>query len=97
VPDSATIYGVACDERDGTPLAGVTVIATSRALAETQTAMTDERGVYAIESLPPGNYLVTFYYADCTIERSTQIVDHPREVVESIPNPGHGCGEVIHR
>src|SRR5690606_24566731 len=36
----------------------------------TQTAITDENGYYQIGQLPPGDYLVTFYYADITVERS---------------------------
>ena len=52
--------------KTGEPLAGVTVVATSPALSQTQTAITDEKGYYKIADLPPGNYLVTFYYADLT-------------------------------
>ena len=43
---------------------------TSPAIAQTQTAITDENGQYKVAQLPPGDYLVTFYYADITVERS---------------------------
>ena len=33
-------------------------------LQGSQTAITDENGHYKITNLPPGDYLVTFYYAD---------------------------------
>src|SRR6185369_2378819 len=54
----------------GDKLAGVTVIVTSPALAQTQTSITDENGSYNVSDIPPGDYLVTFYYADITVERS---------------------------
>jgi len=63
------VQGVIKDEK-GDPLAGVTVIVTSPALSQTQTAITDEKGFYQVNQLPAGDYLVTFYYADKTIERS---------------------------
>ena len=67
---SGAIQGGVTDGKTGEKLAGVTVIVTSPALAQTQTAITDENGQYQIGQLPPGDYLVTFYYADITVERS---------------------------
>jgi outer membrane receptor protein involved in Fe transport len=67
---TGAIQGVVTDSNTGEKLVGVTVIATSPALAQTQTAITDENGFYKITELPPGDYLVTFYYADITLERS---------------------------
>ena len=67
---SGAIQGVVTDQKTGEKLVGVTVIVTSPALAQTQTAITDENGFYKITELPPGDYLVTFYYADITLERS---------------------------
>ena len=66
---SGAIQGTVVDSKTGEKLAGVTVIATSPALAQAQTAITDENGQYKITDLPPGDYLVTFYYADITLER----------------------------
>ncbi len=67
---TGAVQGVVKDSKTGEKLAGVTVIATSPALQGTQTAITDENGVYKITSLPPGNYLITFYYADITVEHA---------------------------
>jgi hypothetical protein len=64
------IQGVVTDGKTGEKLAGVTVIITSPAISQTQTAITDENGSYQVAQLPPGDYLVTFYYADITVERS---------------------------
>ena len=66
---SGAITGVIKAKGTGELLAGVTVIATSPALRGAQTAITDEKGFYAITNLPPGTYMITFYYLDLTIER----------------------------
>ena len=75
----------------------MTVIATSPALAQTQTAITDEKGTYKINDLPPGDYLVTFYYADVTVERSGVHVgvNKATPVFQEIDQSKAG-GEVIH-
>ena len=67
---TGAVQGAVLDSKTGEKLAGVTVIATSPALQGTQTAITDENGFYKITSLPPGNYLITFYYADITVQHS---------------------------
>jgi len=67
---TGAIQGVITDGASGEKLAGVTVIVTSPAISQTQTAITDENGYYQVAQLPPGDYLVTFYYADITVERS---------------------------
>ena len=67
---TGSIQGTVHDSKTGEALAGVTVVATSPALANVQTAITDESGFYKIDALPPGTYLVTFYFLDLTIERS---------------------------
>ena len=66
---TGALQGTVVDSKSGEKLAGVTVIATSPSLAQAQTAITDENGQYKITDLPPGDYLVTFYYADITLER----------------------------
>src|SRR5580765_4672638 len=67
---TGAVQGQVTDANTGEKLAGVTVIATSPAMQGTQTAITDENGFYKINELPPGEYLVTFYYADLTLERN---------------------------
>jgi len=63
------VHGVVSDERSGEPLPGVTVIATSPAIPNAQTVITDDVGAYKLV-LPAGRYLVTFYYLDFTIQRT---------------------------
>ncbi|MBA3463395.1 MAG: TonB-dependent receptor [Deltaproteobacteria bacterium] len=66
---TGAVQGAVVDSKTGEKLPGVTVIATSPSLAQAQTAITDENGGYKITDLPPGDYLITFYYADITLER----------------------------
>ena len=69
------IHGQLIDSSTGNPLPGVTVVATSPQMQGAQTAITDENGYYAIAQLPTGDYLVTFYYLDATVERSSVAVN----------------------
>jgi hypothetical protein len=67
---TGAIQGQIFDDATGEALAGVTVVVTSPVLQSAQTAISDENGVYKIAELPPGSYLVTFYFARLIIERS---------------------------
>ncbi|MBA2541046.1 MAG: TonB-dependent receptor, partial [Deltaproteobacteria bacterium] len=67
---SGAIQGTVVDVKTGEKLVGVTVTVTSTSLQGAQTAITDENGFYKISPLPPGDYLVTFYYLELTVERS---------------------------
>ena len=93
---TGVVAGVVSDTKTGEKLAGVTVVATSTALKQTQTAITDERGTYSIGNLPPGEYLVTFYYSDLTVERRGVLVGLNRTtpVYQKI-TPSQASGEVI--
>ena len=71
---TGAIQGKVTDAGSSEALAGVTIIATSPVLQGTQTAISDENGFYKITGLPPGSYLVTFYFNQATIERSGVIV-----------------------
>ncbi|MBV8761480.1 MAG: carboxypeptidase regulatory-like domain-containing protein [Deltaproteobacteria bacterium] len=95
--DGAGIIGRVTDSKSGQPLPGVTVIATSPSLKQTQTAITDDAGDYRIGGLSPGNYLVTFYYADVTLERSGIKLENGRvaNVTQKLDQSKAG-GEVIH-
>ncbi len=64
---TGAIQGVVTDSASGEALAGVTVVVTSGAAS--QTAITEENGSYKITGLSPGDYLVTFFFGDSTIER----------------------------
>ncbi len=67
---TGAIQGVVSDKTNGEPLAGVTVTVTSPSLQGAQTAITDDKGFFKITELPPGEYLVTYYYLEITVERS---------------------------
>jgi outer membrane receptor protein involved in Fe transport len=67
---TGAIQGQVSDAASGEHLAGVTIVATSPVLQGSQTAISDEHGFYKITELPPGSYLITFYYNQATIERS---------------------------
>jgi hypothetical protein len=56
---TGTITGTVTDNT-GALLPGVTVTATSPALMGTQTAVTNEQGVYRFPSLPPGEYALKY-------------------------------------
>ena len=64
---TGAIQGVVTDSANGEGLAGVTVVVTSGQAS--QTAITEEDGSYKITGLTPGDYLVTFFFGDTTIER----------------------------
>ena len=61
---TGAIEGTVTDQGTGKRLAGITVTVTSPALQGEQTEFTDPSGHYIITELPPGEYLVRFYFAD---------------------------------
>jgi hypothetical protein len=67
---TGAVQGTVKEESNGESLVGVTIVASSSALQGTQTAITDENGFYRITNLPPGDYIITFYYADLEVRRS---------------------------
>ncbi|HEY6176498.1 MAG TPA: TonB-dependent receptor [Kofleriaceae bacterium] len=66
---TGAIQGKVTDADTGEALAGVTVVVTSPVLQGTQTAISDENGLYKVAELPPGDYLVTFYINQLTVQR----------------------------
>jgi hypothetical protein len=91
------IQGVVTDKRSGEALAGVTVVAISKQSSQSQTAITDDRGYYKIADLPPGEYLVSFYYADLTVQASGVVVaDGKASPVYEKLDPKQAAGEAIH-
>jgi hypothetical protein len=64
---TGAIQGVVTDSASGDALPGVTIVVTSGQVS--QTTITEEDGSYKISGLNPGNYLVTFFFGDTTIER----------------------------
>jgi len=73
----ATIGGTVSDEA-GEPVIGAQVTAYQRRFAggryrtvQAGTAMTDDRGVYRIAALPPGDYLVAFIWKEVSMPAAT--------------------------
>jgi hypothetical protein len=61
------IIGRVRDDATGHGLPGATVVATSSALTEPAAVLSGDAGWFAICELPPGDYEITFYYADLTL------------------------------
>jgi hypothetical protein len=66
--DKGAIQGIVADAKTGEPLAGVTVVGVSPTAPHVETAITDEHGAYKLR-IPPGEWVVSFYYADITAVR----------------------------
>ena len=79
---TGAIEGRVVDEKTGEAKVGVTVWAIGPT-GEPQTGMTDERGVYKITELLPGEYNVTFYVDDITITRK-HIAVRPNDTVNLV-------------
>jgi hypothetical protein len=63
---TGAIQGRVTDTSSGAALAGVTIVVSGNS---SQTTITEEDGSYRITDLTPGEYLVTFFFGDVTIER----------------------------
>lgn len=93
---TGTITGVVKDKTTGAPLAGVTVVATSTVIAETLAAITDEKGVYQLTGLPPGTYVLTFYYEEISIQRAgVKVTAGKVATLAQTIDPSQRTGEVI--
>ncbi|HEY2746381.1 MAG TPA: carboxypeptidase regulatory-like domain-containing protein [Polyangia bacterium] len=66
---TGAIEGTVIDQATQKPMAGVTITVTSPALQGEQTEFTGADGHYIITELPPGEYLVRFYFANIHVER----------------------------
>ena len=71
---TGSIAGRVTDDASGKPLEGVTVVAPSSVLQGSQAAVSDAGGRYRIDTLPPGTYFLTFYYANLEVQRRGVIV-----------------------
>src|SRR5256885_1755384 len=66
---SGNIEGRVTDQATGKPMPGITVTVKGPSLQGEQTEFTDSNGHYIITELPPGEYIVTFYYSTVRVER----------------------------
>jgi hypothetical protein len=84
---TGSIEGTVTDQATGKRLAGVTVTCTSPALQGEQTEFTDSTGHYIITELPPGEYLVRFYFADKNVERPGVLLQADKTLAVNIAFP----------
>src|SRR6266511_3471447 len=84
---TGSIGGVVTDGATGKKLAGVTVTVTSPALQGEQTEFTDADGRWIITELPPGEYLVRFYFANLNIERPGVFVQPDKTLAVNVVVP----------
>ena len=92
---TGAIEGTVVDQAPGEALPGVTVVVSSPALQGDQTAITDENGFYKITDLPPGEYLVRFYYNDTTVDRAGVNVSVNKSTPVKMQLEQKSGGEVI--
>jgi hypothetical protein len=84
---TGAIEGTVTDQATGKRLSGVTVTVSSPALQAEQTEFTDQDGHYLITELPPGPYLVRFYFADIYVQRPEVVVQADKTLSVNIPFP----------
>ena len=84
---TGSIEGTVTDQSTGRKLAGVTVTVTSPALQGEQTEFTDAGGHYIITELPPGEYLVRFYFSNINVERPGVFVQADKTLSVNVAIP----------
>lgn len=62
---TGTLYGAVCDPEAHEWLNGVTVVASGTSFTTDLVAISNAKGMFSID-VPPGDYVVTYYYSDCT-------------------------------
>jgi hypothetical protein len=71
---TGVVEGTARDSKTHVVLPGVTLIVTCPMLAQSQTAITNDKGRYRIDGIPEDTCIVTAYYADVTVVRRDVMV-----------------------
>jgi hypothetical protein len=91
------VTGTVTDHKTNEKLAGVTVVLTGPALQGEQVVITDERGGYLVDGLPPGTYTATFYYGEAATSRAGVKVAAGKTtaVAQALKGGSSGGGEVI--
>ncbi len=93
---AGAVQGVVTDAATGQVMTGVTAVATSPVLQGTQSALSDGNGFYKITNLPPGVYVVAFYYASVTVKRTDITVNANRTTPVFVKiDTAQSAGEVI--
>ncbi len=90
------IYGVVTNLARGEPLSGVSVTVTSPSLGGiAQSAFTDDHGGFAIDELPAGEYVVTFFYLNITRIKRASVRLHEVTRVVGIVDESKAQSELI--
>jgi hypothetical protein len=84
---TGSIEGRVVDEGTRKPMAGITVTVTSPALQAEQTEFSDADGHYILTELPPGEYLVRFYFGDINVERPGVVVQADKTLAVNVVFP----------
>jgi len=84
---TGAIEGTVTDQGTRKPLAGVTVTVTSPALQGEQMEFTDPSGHYIITELPPGEYLVRFYFSDKNVDRPGVFIQADKTLAVNVAFP----------
>ncbi|HEX6837001.1 MAG TPA: TonB-dependent receptor, partial [Polyangia bacterium] len=94
---TGSIEGTVTDQATGKKLAGVTVTVTSPALQGEQTEFTDTDGHYIITELPPGEYLVRFYFSNINVERPGVVLQTDKTLSVNIAFPTQKAQTQVYR
>ena len=84
---NGNIAGIVTDQATGKALAGVTVTVSGPKLIAEQTEFTDSSGRYIITEIPPGEYVVRFYYSNIKVERTGVLVSADKTLTVSAGMP----------
>jgi hypothetical protein len=88
------IVGLISDASYPRPAAGVLVVLQSYALPRQREQMTDERGVYRFENLPPGNYTIQVLWGK-SASKVVELLEDGRFRANFSVNPERDCGPVV--
>ena len=91
---TGAIRGVVKNRDDNTPAGGVTVVATSNVLLGERVVMTNEKGQYQLDELPPGKYRVTAIFAEAIGQNDDVTVTVDKTITVNLEFSIAGQGEV---
>ncbi len=94
---TGSIEGTVTDQATQKRLAGVTVTVTSPALQGEQTEFTDADGHYIITELPPGEYLVRFYFSNISVERPGVVLQADKTLSVNVAIPTQKAEVKVYR
>jgi hypothetical protein len=81
---AGAVRGVIKDKATGDAVIGATVVISGPALQGQQAEITDENGVYVINNLPPGTYVLTVFYNEAQFDRPNVLIQVGKQVVVNV-------------